>query len=290
MDRAPGKAAPPDGGRDDLVASFRALGLGGYEAQAYVALLLAGPSEATALARRAGLPTGRIYDVLAALTTQNLVRLRDERPKVYRAVPAKAAIQTLLAQRRRELDERYEDLTHRASEVEKRLARRMPPGDRDSTFYHVAIGEEAAREYLTARIAEAERELMVSLHLDRYDARDDALFETIRGALDRGVEVRVLMRDRDIPYVLESGYNDLIARTVLPRLGENLHVRVSAREQTPFAVIDGEKVMVGVPHPVAHGAYFAVVFVRDAKFGSTLTSHFGTLWSDADLDLADFAR
>lgn len=269
-----------------VVEELKAFGLSGYEAQAYATLLCLGPTDATTLSQKTGIPFGRVYDVLNALVEKNLLQVQDTRPKQYRALTPRIALATLLAQRRREFDERYEHLTRVATQVERSLATRMSR-DTESTFYHVSIGDRDTRAFLAEKLAEAREEVVATLEFQSYDPADEAVFENFRALLERGVRVRALLHDKDIPKILETPYNALIARTLMPSLGKNLQVRISSRERVPFAVVDGEKAMVGVKNPLDPEVYFALVYMWDPKFGTDLRAKFETLWADAEIDVAE---
>jgi sugar-specific transcriptional regulator TrmB len=269
----------------DIVADLKAFGLSSYEAQAYTSLLRVGPAEAADVARDAEIPSGRIYDVLNTLVERNLLHVQEGRPKRYDALPPKVALQTLLRQRKREFEDRYDQLTKKASEVEQRLA--GGSAGRDSAFYHVCLGESQAREFLVETIEEAEEEIAVSLELERYDPDDERLFQAFADAAERGVDIRVLFRDEDVGYVLDSPLNDLVSRTVMPYVGDNVSVRVIEDEQVPFGVVDGEKALIGVKNPLDPEVYFALVYVWDAGFAEDLLDRFEQLWEGGDIDVGD---
>src|SRR6056297_2284762 len=89
------------------MASLRDLGLSEYEARAYRALLNTGPTTAKELSRASEVPMGRVYDVLNSLEQYNLVRSQAaSRPKKYVAVEPSTALDRLLADKQRELEEK----------------------------------------------------------------------------------------------------------------------------------------------------------------------------------------
>lgn len=262
---------------------LKGFGLSTYEAGAYSTLLRLGLTDASTLAQKADIPFGRVYDVLNGLIERGLLTLQDGRPKQYRAVQPKVALSILLAQRKRELDERYADLTKLASDLEKRLSPKVKKDP--SSFYSASVGETESRAFLVEKLAEASVSMDVNLEIQRYQAQDEELFRALVGAVDRGVRTRILLREADIPNILESPVNDQIARSMLPHLGKNLFVKVTEGEQVPFAVVDGEKALIGVKNPVDPKAYFATVFIWDPKFAMELSARFEDLWKAAELDV-----
>ncbi|MEA3200125.1 MAG: HTH-type transcriptional regulator, sugar sensing transcriptional regulator [Thermoplasmata archaeon] len=264
---------------------LKGFGLTGYEATAYATLLRLGSADASTVAHKAGIPFGRVYDVLNSLVDRGLLALHEGRPKQYRAVQPRAAMALLLAQRKRELDERYAELTRIASDLEKKLSPKVKKDP--SSFYSASVGEEESRSFLVEKLAEASVSMDVNLELPDYKAQDADLFDALVAAVERGVRTRILLRESDVPVILDSPLNEVIARRMLPHLGKGLHVRVFVGEMVPFAVVDGEKAIVGVKNPVDPKAYFATVFIWDPKFAGELAQRFESLWGEADLDVGE---
>lgn len=269
---------------ESAAEELKGFGLSTYEAAAYAVLLRMGIADASTVAHKASIPFGRVYDVLNSLVERGLLTLQDGRPKQYRAVQPRAAMSILLAQRKRELDDRYAELTRLASDLEKRLSPKVKKDP--SSFYSASVGEQESRGFLVERLAEANTRMDVSLEVQRYTPQDEELFNALVAAVERGVQTRILVREADIPNILDSPLNDVIARTMLPHLGKRLFVKVAEADIVPFAVVDGEKSLIGVKNPVDPAAYFATVYIWDPKFAAELTDRFETLWKSAQFDVA----
>jgi sugar-specific transcriptional regulator TrmB len=80
------------------------LGLTRYEANAYVALTRRERATGAEVARLAGLPRQRIYDVLDGLVRRGLASLEPGRPARYRATAPDEAVATLLGDHRASLE------------------------------------------------------------------------------------------------------------------------------------------------------------------------------------------
>jgi sugar-specific transcriptional regulator TrmB len=269
----------------EAAEELKGFGLSSYEASAYGVLLRLGTADASLVAQKAGVPFGRVYDVLNSLVDRGLLTLHEGRPKQYRAVQPRVAMSILLSQRKRELDDRYADLTRLASDLEKRLSPKVKKDP--SSFYSASVGEEESRSFLVEKLAEASASMDVNLEVPAYQSQDKDLFDALVAAVERGVRTRILLREADIPVILDSPLNEVIARTMLPHLGKRLHVRVITGEVVPFAVVDGEKAIVGVKNPVNPKAYFATVYIWDPKFAGELASRFEELWATAELDVGE---
>src|SRR5580704_3500698 len=80
------------------------LGLTGYEASAYIALIRRGEATASEVARIAKLPRQRIYDVLEGLVSQGLATVKPGRPAQYVAAAPEESLWRKFERRRAELD------------------------------------------------------------------------------------------------------------------------------------------------------------------------------------------
>lgn len=149
------------------------------------------------------------------------------------------------------------------------------------------MGEEDSRAFLIEKLAEASRSMDVNLEVPEYKSQDKDLFDALVAAVERGVTTRILVRESDIPVILDSPLNEVIARTMLPHLGKRLHVRVVAGEPGPFAIVDREKAIVGVKNPVNPRSYFATVYLWDPKFAAELADRYEELWQGAELDVGE---
>src|SRR6266699_4759268 len=85
------------------------LGLNGYEAGAYIALTRRGRATGAEVARLAGLPRQRIYDVLDGLVGRGLATVEPGRPAYYTAVAPDHAIGLLLEAHRAALVDLEQD-------------------------------------------------------------------------------------------------------------------------------------------------------------------------------------
>jgi sugar-specific transcriptional regulator TrmB len=89
--------------REGFIESLTNLGLTTYEAKAYIALTRRGSFSAAEVARLAGLPRQRIYDVLNSLVERGLAVGRPGHVTKYSATDPKLAIERMLAAHRTRL-------------------------------------------------------------------------------------------------------------------------------------------------------------------------------------------
>ena len=70
-----------------LLERLRSIGLGDYEAKLYVALVKRHPASGYELARSSGVPSSKVYEVLARLQEKDLVFPTDGGGRAKRYVP-----------------------------------------------------------------------------------------------------------------------------------------------------------------------------------------------------------
>ncbi len=264
---------------DDLLED---LGLTAYESKALAYLVQHGERSAPNLSQETGIPFGRVYDTLNSLVAKGLVNVATGRPKRYAAVPPESIPRRLLAAERTRLQERDESAAAKAGELEQRLATIAPAGDPSSDSYGITLGEDSARRFLIEATHSARESVVAYLAFDELHDDDLALFEAFRAAVGRGLHTRILLRARDVDYLLTTPYVDDVLDAMLPHLGQTLQVRLTDDDALPFAALDQERAMLGVKNPLAPAAYFAVIHVEDRAFAEGLEGKFASMWQDAE--------
>src|SRR3954454_543645 len=167
------------------------LGLTGYEARVYLALVNRSRYTAAQIARESGVPRQRVYDVLSGLTERGLVRARPGQVARYTAVDPASAIERLMA-------------THRAafSQLEQttaRLVEALVPAwsqGRDETDPLDYVEVLRDREVLSERIeeiqAEAKQEILAMSKLPYLTGDNSSGLATMRRLNEPPRSVRCL--------------------------------------------------------------------------------------------------
>lgn len=251
------------------------LGLSSYEEQVYRSLLSLGAAPAREVAAAADVPRGRIYDVLNGLVARELVRERATDPTRYEAAAPEAAVDRLLAERRRELDEqaaRYEDL---AEELRGDIAATTPT---ESRFWTAELGSDAAVELIRQVFDAADGSLRSAMSrpyeaapFERYQPEVGPLLE----CLDDDLDVRALVTAEmleGMPDAVVASYTDQPA---------NVETRVTTDLGITFDLLDGREVFFHVVHPLEEGERLGAIHVRDGSLADRLGSLFERCWADA---------
>lgn len=158
------------------LSSLVELGLSEYEAKAYLALLADSPATAYETAKRAGIPSSKIYEVLERMTLRGLVMRRDEgERRLY--IPESSA--EFLSRQRSRLGETLDRLEDDLSKM----------GDRADASLLWNVSDRAALvNKAQAIISGSVSELLVSGESDELESLSRALFQ----ARERGAKIAIV--------------------------------------------------------------------------------------------------
>ncbi|EMA04099.1 TrmB family transcriptional regulator [Haloferax denitrificans] len=262
------------------MTSLRDLGLSEYEARAYRALLRTGATTAKELSRASDVPMGRVYDVLNSLEQYHLIRSQAaSRPKKYVAVEPDTALDRLLESKRQELAEKAEQYENVVAELTDELDAAEPVHDQ---FWTAAVGADETIDLLVERLAAADDSLAMvagtpSPQFD-LDAVGDLVVDELEAALDRGVEVSMLMSPGLVDSLPES-----VGQSYMDRLSSRSNFRARTAENVTgvFNLIDDVEVCIEVPNPLDPGRAFAMIDLKDPEFAADLRATFDPRWEEA---------
>ena len=263
------------------MASLRDLGLSEYEARAYRALLRTGATTAKELSRASDVPMGRVYDVLNSLEQYSLIRSQAaSRPKKYVAVEPDTALDRLLANRKRELDEKARQYEKLVDELVDELDATEPV---EGQFWTAAVGPEETTDLLLERLAAADRRLVIvaSTPSPQFDLSEigGLVVEQLESALDRGVSVSVLMRPE-----LVGSLPEAVGKRSTERLESDPEFEVRTLEDIngSFNLIDDVEVCIEVPNPLDSSEPFAMIDLKDPEFAADVREMFDPRWEKAE--------
>lgn len=178
---------------EDLLAH---LDLREYETTAMRELLTLGRSTAPNLAEATGIPRARIYEVLDELADRGFVEVIPGRPKEYQAKHPEVILDRAVENERQDFESFRTEIEDVRAEFVSTLGPMFERASEDVTptedlFHVVDVGEPSETE--TRQLYhDAEREVNV---LTKSFAYLDSVRPALADALDRGIDVRVLMLD-----------------------------------------------------------------------------------------------
>ena len=263
------------------MATLRDLGLSEYEARAYRSLLDAGPTTAKELSRASDVPMGRIYDVLSSLETHSLARSQNaSRPKKYVAVEPETALNRLLDDKLAELEEQAEQYEGIVEDLTDELDAAEPV---EKGFWTAAVGSEESMDLLIERLDAADDQIVMAVGRSsaQFDIGDvgDLVARHLEAALDRGVEIAVLMSP-DIVDTLPPSVGERYSETFADHPA--FRVRTAEGLGGTFNLIDDVEVCIEVPNPLNPGEAFAMIDMKDPEFAADVRAEFAPRWEAAD--------
>ncbi len=206
-----------------VIEELQRLGMSGYEAKSYVALVAAGtPLNGYEVAKRSGVPRSTVYETLAKLVGRGAAYEvhAGEASVGYLSLPPASLLDRMRREFDRSVDALHEALPEIASPPQVRLVHNL--ADRASLL---ARSEDV--------VAAARKDLFVSA----WPAEIEALKPLVRRADDRGVDVSVVsFGDDPEPVGHTTMHRFSLPEVVLENLGCRLLVVSADREQ---AVIGG---------------------------------------------------
>ncbi len=249
-----------------FIGELTGLGLTTYEARAYIALLGRDSFTAAQIAKRAGLPRQRIYDVLGTLVEKGLASARPGGVVKYAAVAPELGIERLVAIRRDELrrmEAAATDMIH-----EMMPAYRSGQEHTDPLEYIEVLREAGA---INARFAEMQANIK----------REILVFTKPPYATppQENVEGLEVTRSHTARSVYEFGVFDD------PAVADGVRRFIEAGEEARFVeklplklvIIDEDTVLFGLEDPVA-GRALTMMVVEHTALASVLKTAFNAIW------------
>jgi sugar-specific transcriptional regulator TrmB len=243
------------------------LGLTTYEARAYITLVRRDSFTAAQIARTAGLPRQRIYDVLASLVEKGLASARPGSVVKYAALDPDLAVERLVANRRVEMSALERD----ASDVIGRLAPEYQAGRAHSDpleYIEVLRDRGAINERFTELQAAVRNEILVFTRPPYATPPQENV---------EGIEVART-------HVARSIYEHSVLDD--PKVAAGIRRFIDAGEEARFVdalplklvIIDEAIVMFGMQDPVAGTEDLTIMVVEHPALAQTLKLAFNRVW------------
>jgi sugar-specific transcriptional regulator TrmB len=251
----------------ELTAQLVRLGLTSYEARAYATLIKRDSFSAAQVARQAGLPRQRIYDVLGTLVQRGLASARPGPQVKYAAIAPELAVERLLGERRRELSSLELD----GVSIVKLLTPEFTAGrtQTDPLEYIEVLRDRGA---INERFAELQRQVQ----------KEILVFTKPPYALPPQENVEGMKVTRE--HVARSAYEFSLFDD--PEAAEGVRKFIEAGEQARFVdtlplklvIIDETIVMFGMEDPIAGPSNLTIVVVEHPSLAQILKVAFDTIW------------
>jgi sugar-specific transcriptional regulator TrmB len=257
-----------DDGQAAHVGQLTKLGLTMYEAKAYLALIRRGSSTAAEVARIAGVPRQRIYDVLASLVERGLASTRPGKVVKYVASAPDIAIERLVSDHRQALNA----LERGANDMIRQLAPAFQEGQgvTDPLDYIEVLRD---RRAINDRFRELQEDIQHEILVFTKPP-----YATPPQEEEKGLEVSRTFKARSV-YEF-SIFDD-------PDTIDGVRQFIDAGEDARFVpelplklvIIDERYVMFGMEDPVLGGSDLTMVVVEHPSLAATLKIAFDAEWA-----------
>ncbi|MEM2136543.1 MAG: helix-turn-helix domain-containing protein [Candidatus Methanomethylicia archaeon] len=207
----------------ELILKLKSFGLTEYEARVYLSLLYRTELTAEDVSSLSEVPLPRVYDVLEELEKKGFVEIISGRPRRFEAIEPRSAFNNYLDYLKRSLNDQISKMEKDFSSLQPTLEEhyyksrlRIDPSSLLEPLSDLHEMEDKTREMISS----AKKEVLIFSQLFTWFNR---LEKDIKAALNRGVEVRILMRT--------STSESKSIFTSLQRMG--VKVRVSSEDWYP---------------------------------------------------------
>ncbi|MBZ0136131.1 MAG: helix-turn-helix domain-containing protein [Planctomycetes bacterium] len=215
--------------RDEWIQKLKKMGLSGYEAQVYLALLGETRAPASRVVRKSGVPQSKVYGALSSLVERGFAELVLGDLKLYRGIAPEQAFENY----RRSVEESLAD--SRGDMVE--LARKAPDSPSDDP------GSLSIRLVRSGQI--------VGVVSDAFDTVENELVIAVRAPMvmgpDTDKDLEMMGRGVKLRYLIDSSVlNDAVYAPQIIENAEETNGAVRFIENVPlrFMVIDGRTAIV----------------------------------------------
>ena len=251
------------------VGELTQLGLTTYEAKAYVALLGRDSFTAAQVARQAGLPRQRIYDVLGSLVEKGLASARPGSVVKYAANAPGVAVDRLVAERRRELADLERTAAHAITELEPVYRSGLQHTD-PLEYIEVLRDSGAINERFGELQASVKNEILVFTR-PPYASQPQENLTGLEVTRRHRVRSVYEMRAFDDPAFI-AGVERFIEAGEEARFVESLPLKL--------VIIDETIVMFGMQDPVGSGNELTMMVVEHTSLAKLLKTSFESTWAE----------
>ena len=168
--------------------TLKRIGLTEYEIKVFLHLVRNGTTGAVELAKRSGVPFGRIYDVLYQLESKGFVKVLFEKPKKFAPVDPKMALESTV----KKMKENFEEIEKEAVKDKEELQKQFSLQEKaKKPSIWMFSGDKNIREARRRELSEAKEEINAIVSSDISTGRDivvERLAREAKGITRRFIE------------------------------------------------------------------------------------------------------
>ncbi len=267
-----------------------------YCINAFLALQSSSNMMAKEISKNSGVPIGRIYEVLDELENKGMVKVNDSRPKTYSTIPFNRAIYNLINHSTKEDKRRETYLFEHAKILEEKLysSEVKYKAEPAKIFYSTVIDPKKIGLMYFNSINESREEILMNGFINENSLKlipiAEKMVKSIIDALDRGVQVKILMSFEYDHRPLSEGQKledqNLIAKIKnefsnigLTTKREEFNLRFTQKRfPNCYDIIDRKRVIMKLQNPSAPWQIFAFLNIVDPLLADELGKKYYNVW------------
>lgn len=248
--------------REDWIQKLKKMGLSGYEAQVYLALLGETRAPASRVVRKSGVPQSKVYGALSSLIERGFAEQVLGDVKLYRGIPPQQAFENYRRQVEQSLAESQESMS-----ALEQTAPDAPSDDPGSLGIRLVRSQQVANVF-DAALEGAQKEFLV------------AVKSPLVIAPDTEADLRLIKRGVKLRYLVETALiqDPVYGAALLRNAEETGVVRFVERLPLRFIVIDRATAMIELKEN--DGSTMGLV-VPNEGLAENMRLLFNSLWASA---------
>lgn len=282
---------------EDLKVFLKNARLSTYEINAFIVLSSSNDLTAKEICVKAGIPTGRIYEVLEELREKGMVEIQDSRPKRYRALLFNAACNNLITNKINESKRETNFLINQAKNLEFRIEKsHIFRSDTSKVFFSTAFGYESIFSLYQKHSNEIKEELLMTGFIDdntlKIVRHAGVFYNMIYDLVERGVRIkylwsfdydnRPLSDDEKIKcHNLFNGLKKKLRELFnLPLDTKNFQMKcIYKKFPTYYDIFDQKRVILKLQDPLNPPRIYACINFLDVSLAEELRNKYYETWA-----------
>lgn len=246
-----------------MESELQRIGLNGYEAKVYLALVRSGPLTGKLLSEKSTVPQSKIYEVLYRLADKKFVSILEVRPRSFKAIDPTIAIPHFLRAKKEELEKWEKEITEEIGK-EKRVV-----AEKTEELITVYRGEKNTHPLVLNKFVTAQKYIKEMITFEYIPA---SVEREIKKSLGRGVKIKMLatMKNRE---------NVLLIKKI-KKLG--VKVKYYPIQELRFSIKDGVESYQMIVNPKNLLDRISLV-IESTEFTKAIEHYFDYLWRKAEL-------
>lgn len=243
-----------------MIEELKKLGLTEYEIKVYTTLIKLGTAKGGEICRKSGVPHGKTYVALTQLSDKGLITVLPMKPKLFKIIDPKKAIESLKNRRIKEIDKLSNSILTSLKEL------KIPKKEEVHEKIEIKAGFEAVYEYFHIMTKEARKEVLL---ISRGEKVPHQTLIDGKRLVDRKIDFKFIVYEF-------NGNRKYVKR--LYDLGINL--RYYPTGEFALVVMDRKECLLVVRNPININDRVTIYF-KDNVISKALAEYFYAVWKKA---------